>query len=85
MRCCKCFLVPSLLTRLVEDHLPGGKLDDTDETLIKQAKSVPKTNTVSERDFAQLDCLLREKTKCIYSVTGSHGSVQQQQNHKVAK
>jgi len=51
----------SLLTCLVEDHLPGGKLDDTDETLIKQTKSVPKTNTVSERDFAQLDRLLREK------------------------
>ncbi len=39
----------SLLTRLVEDHLPGGKFDETDETLIKQTESVPKT---SERDFA---------------------------------
>ncbi len=59
MRCCKSFLVPSLLTHLVEDHLPGRKFDETDKTLIKQTESVPKTNTVSERDFAQLDRLLR--------------------------
>ena len=51
----------SLLERLVEDHLPGGKYDNTDETLIQDTISVPKTNTVSERDFAQLDRLLREK------------------------
>ena len=26
-----------------------------------ETKSVPKTNVVSERDFAQLDCLLHQK------------------------
>ena len=51
----------SLLLRLVEDHLPEGKFDDADETLIRDTISVPKMNTVSERDFAHLDCLLREK------------------------
>ena len=51
----------SLLLRLVEDHLPGGKFDNADETLVTDTTSVPKTNTVSERDFAQLDRLLREK------------------------
>ena len=51
----------SLLLRLVEDHLPGGKFDNADGTLVTDTTSVPKTNTVSERDFAQLDHLLREK------------------------
>ena len=51
----------SLLLCLVEDHLPEGKFDNADETLIRDTTSVPKTNTVSERDFAQLDRLLREK------------------------
>ena len=29
--------------------------------MLRETKSVPKTNVVSERDFAQLDRLLREK------------------------
>ena len=51
----------SLLLRLVEDHLPEGKFDNADEALIGDTISVPKTNTVSERDFAQLEHLLWEK------------------------
>jgi hypothetical protein len=51
----------SLLEHLVGDHLPGGCFDATNEKLIEETRSVPKTNTVSERDFAQLDRLLREK------------------------
>ena len=51
----------SLLLRLVEDHLPEGRFDNADEALIGDTISVPKTNTVSERDFAILDRLLREK------------------------
>ena len=50
----------SLLQCLVEDHLPEGKFDGASETLIRDTVSVPKMNTVSERDFAQLDRLLRE-------------------------
>ena len=51
----------SLLTCLVAEHLPDGKYDATDVSLIEETKSVPKTNTISERDSAQLDCFLREK------------------------
>ena len=50
-----------LLSRLVRDHLPGGDLDEPSLQLQEETKSVPKTNTVSERDFAKLDRLLREK------------------------
>ena len=50
-----------LLSRLVCDHLPGGVLDEPSTPLKSQTKSVPKTNTISERDFAKLDRLLREK------------------------
>ena len=50
-----------LLYRLVRDHLPGGDLDEPSLQLQEETKSVPKTNTVSERDFAKLDRLLREK------------------------
>ena len=49
------------LMHLVEDHLPGGRYDDFGDRLSEETISVPKTNTVSERDFAQLDRLLREK------------------------
>ena len=51
----------SLLTRLVCEHLPDGKYDATNVSLVAETKSVPKTNTISERDFAQLDRFLREK------------------------
>ena len=51
----------SLLTHLVGEHLPDGKYDATNISLIAETKSFPKTNTISERDFAQLDCFLREK------------------------
>ena len=50
-----------LLSRLLQDHLPGGELDNPSLQLQEETKSVPKTNTVSERDFAKLDRLLREK------------------------
>ena len=50
-----------LLSRLLHDHLPGGELDNPSHQLQEETKSVPKTNTVSERDFAKLDRLLREK------------------------
>ena len=50
-----------LVQRMLEDHLPGGKWEGTSESVRNQTKSVTKTNTVSERDFAKLDRLLREK------------------------
>ena len=45
----------------MEDHLAGGKYDNITETLREETLSVPNTNTISERDFAQLDRLLKEK------------------------
>ena len=49
------------IARLVDDHLPGGKHDEPASLLQVQTASVPKTNVISERDFAKLDRLLREK------------------------
>ena len=40
---------------------PGGGYDQPHDKMLKETKSVPKTNVVSERDFAKLDILLREK------------------------
>ena len=51
-----------LCERLLVDHLPGGVHDKPSEEKRCQTQSVPKTNTVSERDFAQLDRFLREKS-----------------------
>ena len=50
-----------LITHFVEDHLPGGKYDNPSIQLTEETKSMPKTNVISERDFAKLDRLLREK------------------------
>ena len=52
----------ALLKRMVTDHLTGGEFDvELTEEEKKETASVPKTNTISERDFAQLDRLLKEK------------------------
>ena len=51
----------TLLRRLVEDHLPSGDLDDPSDQLLVETRSVPNSNVISERDFAKLDRLLREK------------------------
>ena len=50
-----------LAARLLEYHLPGGELDSPNQQLFSESKSVPNSNTASERDFAKLDRLLREK------------------------
>ena len=47
----------TLFRRMVADHLGDTYRDITDDEIA----SVPKTNVVSERDFAQLDRLLRQK------------------------
>lgn len=60
----------SLLTCLVGEHLPDGKYDVTNVSLIAETKSVPKTNTISERDFfSEIDFII-----------GSFDLVLQQQN-----
>ena len=56
-----CSAFSALVSRLVSDHLPDGRYDCPSVNLKAETKSVPKTNTISERDFAKLDRLLREK------------------------
>ena len=51
----------SLISRLVEDQLTGGKYHNPSARLIAETKSVPTTNVISERDFGKLDRFLREK------------------------
>ena len=62
---CAVWCISSLLTRLVGKHLSNGKYDATNVSLIAETKSVLKTNTISERDFAQLDRFLREKPNAL--------------------
>jgi hypothetical protein len=50
-----------VLERQAQDQLPGGKYHQPSEAMKKQAASVPTTNTISERDFAILDILIRTK------------------------
>ena len=50
--------IKSLVFRLNKKR---WKYDATNVSLVVETKSVPKTNTISERDFAQLDRFLREK------------------------
>ena len=50
-----------LLKRMVKDHLTGGKYDiKLTDDIVKETATVQKSNTISERDFAQLERLLRE-------------------------
>ena len=46
----------------MSDHLPGGVYDNPSAQLEVETGSAPNTNVISERDFAKLDRLLREKT-----------------------
>ena len=51
-----------LAQRMLKDHLPGGKWEKVNDTTSRmETQSVSKTNTVSERDFAKFNRLLREK------------------------
>ena len=50
-----------ILERQAKDQLEGGKYFNPTPTLQESAKNVPTTNTVSERDFAILDILVRLK------------------------
>ena len=50
-----------VLERLSHDQLPGGKYFLPSDSVKKIAKNVPKTNKISEADFAMLDLLIRKK------------------------
>ena len=75
----------ALLQRMVADHLSGGEFDvdlAKHPEKRKETASVQKTNTVSERDFAQLDRLLREKPN---ATTMSLEAMVMFSNNKTAK
>ena len=48
--------------------MPGGKYDNLSTHLVKQTKSVPTMDTISERDFAKLDRLLCGKPNATLSL-----------------
>ena len=50
-----------LCEHMLVDHLPGGIHDIDTAEYREETKSVPKTNTISERDFALLDRFIRER------------------------
>jgi E1A/CREB-binding protein len=50
-----------ILERQCKVQLPGGKYWDHEPASIDKLSTIPTTNTVSERDFAQLDVLMRTK------------------------
>ena len=50
-----------MISRLVEDQLPGGKYHNPSARLSAETKSVFTTNVISERDFGKLDRFLCEK------------------------
>ncbi|XP_065182489.1 uncharacterized protein LOC135813316 [Sycon ciliatum] len=56
-----CTVYARYTSNLLSDHLPGGAFHKPDEATRVQTASVSNTNVVSERDFAQLDRLIREK------------------------
>jgi E1A/CREB-binding protein len=56
-----CGGMPIILERQAKDQLPGGKYLALDLDTVSLLKSVPTINTISERDFAQLDMLMRIK------------------------
>lgn len=50
-----------ILQRQCKDQLPGGKYWDPSPEMEGAYKNVPSTNMIGERDFAQLDLLIRKK------------------------
>ena len=50
-----------ILERQAKDQLPGGKYWNPSKDTCTRAAHVGATNTVSERDFGQLDLLVRTK------------------------
>jgi len=49
--------------RMLTDNLPGDKFHGKEDgsELVSEVASVPKTNVISERDFAMLDRMMRDK------------------------
>ena len=57
-----CVAFSALVSRLVQDNLPGGARCNPSVEVINEIKSASKTNVLSDQDFGKLDRLLWEKT-----------------------
>ena len=58
MICCCCLVV---IVRQLEDQLPGGKYYQPSQELLDETALCQRTNILSERDFAQMDCKVKQK------------------------
>ena len=56
-----CTVFHSFTSRLLADHLEGGWFASPAPEVSQLSQSVPKTNRLSEKDFAQLDFHMRDK------------------------
>ena len=73
-----CFKSIGLVLERVLDKLHPAEEADRSQTF--SVKKKKKTNTVSERDFAMLDCLIREKPHSTILALEAHILFFQQQN-----
>ena len=56
--CCSCSV---LVERQLADQLPGGKFHVPDEAVYEETALCPRSNVLSERDFAQMDRKVKQK------------------------
>ncbi|XP_065673357.1 uncharacterized protein LOC136090527 [Hydra vulgaris] len=56
--CCSCSV---MIQSQLRDQLPGGKYHNPDVDVLEETQNCPRTNVVSERDFASYDRMLKMK------------------------
>ena len=66
-----CHAFSALLSRLVQDHLPGRACYNSTVRISNETKSVSKTKSVSEREFG----VFRGKSQMPTPVIGSNGPI----------
>ena len=75
-----------ILERQCKDQLPGGKYWQPSPSTDDRFQNVPPTNLVGERDFPQLDLLIRvRQTCCKNGHIGESCYVEQQQDSTVVR
>ena len=67
MMCCGCSV---LVSRQLGDQLPGGKFHIPSPNVMDETQLFPRTNMLSERDFAQMDRKVQQKPN-IATITAS--------------
>jgi hypothetical protein len=66
-----CFNFEKLISRQLEDQLPGGIYHQPSEEVMKDAESCPTSNRIGERDFSDID---RDVTRAPQKATAHHSS-----------